>query len=61
MRVRVWDDDVNSEDDAIGSTVVALELPGGTVDKAVCKGREQAGTGGYVLPDFQVSFTYSIA
>ena len=49
------------EEDAIGSVVITVEPPGGTIDKVTCKGREMAGTGGYVLPDFQVSFTYTIA
>jgi len=60
MRVRVWDDDVTKEDDAIGSTVVVIEPPGGACT-AKCKGRELAGTAGYVLPDFDVSFEYTIA
>ena len=60
MRVRVWDDDVTKDDDAIGSTVVAIE-PGGSTCKLTCKGRELAGTAGYVLPDFEVSFAYTIA
>jgi len=60
MRVRVWDDDVTKDDDAIGSTVVSIE-PGGATCKVTCKGRELGGTAGYVLPDFEVSFTYTIA
>jgi len=63
LRVRLWDDDVTKEDDAIGSAVVKIDTSGGgapvAVEKVTLKGREQEGAGGYVLPDFEVSFTYT--
>jgi len=62
LRVRLWDDDVTNEDDAIGSTVVTLSASGaGAETRVTCKGREQQGTAGYVLPDFDVAFTYVLA
>ena len=67
LRVRVWDDDVKSEDEALGSAVLTIALsPAGanapvSVEKLTLKGREQEGTAGYVLPDFEVSFSYELA
>ena len=61
MRVRLWDEDVKSDDDAIGSKMLTIAVASGptVVEKLTCKGREQNGAAGYVLPDFDVSFTYA--
>lgn len=61
LRVRIWDDDVTSEDDAIGSVVLNINVSQAPVSvKATLKGREQGGTGGYKLPDSRISFTYEL-
>ena len=65
LRVRVWDDDVTNEDDAIGSVIIPVDVSGGSgkvqVGRITLKGREQEGAGGYVLPDFEMSFSYELA
>ena len=54
-----------NEDDAIGSVVIPVDVSGGgakvEVGRITLKGREQEGTAGYVLPDFEVSFSYELA
>ena len=61
MCVRLWDDDVKSDDDAIGSKTLTIAVASDptVVERLTCKGRAQEGAAGYVLPDFDVSFTYA--
>jgi len=62
LRVSVWDGDVTDEADVIGGAAFAFELdpdlqPNNNME-VMLKGRELSGTGGYVMPDFKITFKY---
>ena len=62
VRVTVWDSDTHSDDDALGTATLPVTLAkSGAAQTIELKGHEQSGVGGYVLPNFQLTLTYTIA
>ena len=62
LSITVFDDDENSEDDALGVAILPIDLGMRSpmvFDKLELKGQPQPGAFGYSFPDSEISFTIS--